>query len=240
MNMYNTARTNLLGLIKTSSSSDKVNEIIDDARKVLDVYSANPNEVNKEKLIDAIKYVYATDPAKTRNVWFAGAGLEDLASAGLQLQRKNIGRGLARSFFVTPMNLMTSMANDPIRLLGRALDPNVNTLSYNINDLLDETDPEKIRKGADELLRNKAIDKADPHDYFEHTKNYLNRYKVSVPEAIATLPTGLVGLATDLLGMPGAIYHSVVEGDTSAEDEKVNEKIENRVKKLFNLKKNRK
>lgn len=240
--MKKESSANIIGLLKAASSSERVNEAVAKGKQALDSYDADPSVENKKALLEALQNAYITEqPTKLSHFGFLGLSEDDLASTNLQLQRGNTVRSLFRSMLSTPSNLLTSVANAPLRLLGRAVDPNVNLSSYNLTDIENEVDPEKIHKGAEEILKLREIDKANPNDYFEHTKNYLNRYKVSIPEAISMLPTGLVGLANDLVSMPGALYHSIVEGDTTDKDKEIDESTEKRLRKLIEYeKKNRK
>lgn len=231
--MKKESSANIVGLLKAASASERVNDAIDKGKQALDTYDANPNGENKKALLEALQNAYVTEPTKLSHLGFLGLADDDLTSTNLQLQRGNTVRSLLRAAITSPSNLLTSILNAPLRLLGRAVDPNVNLSSYNLTDIENEIDPEKIHKGAEELLKLREIDRANPNDYFEHTKNYLNRYKVSIPEAISMLPTGLIGLANDLVSMPGALYHSIAEGDTTEKDKKIDADAERYARKLI-------
>lgn len=235
--MKKESSVNIIGLLKAASDSERVNDAVARGKQALDTYDANPNGENKKALLEALQNAYITEPTKLSHLGFLGLSEDDLTSTNLQLQRGNTVRSLLRSVLSSPSNLLTSIANAPLRLLGRAVDPNVNLSSYNLTDIENEVDPEKVHKGAKEILKLREIDKANPNDYFEHTKNYLNRYKVSIPEAISMLPTGLMGLATDLVSMPGALYHSIAEGDTTEKDKKIDADTEKYLRRVVEYEK---
>lgn len=235
--MKKESSANIIGLLKAASASERVNDAVTRGKQALDTYDANPNGENKKALLEALQNAYITEPTKLSHLGFLGLAEDDLTSTNLQLQRGNTSRSLLRALLTSPSTLLTSIANAPLRLLGRAVDPNVNLSSYNLTDIENEIDPEKVHKGANEILKLREIDKANPNDYFEHTKNYLNRYKVSIPEAISMLPTGLMGLASDLVSMPGALYHSIAEGDTTEKDKKIDADTEKYLRRVVEYEK---
>ena len=205
--------TNLLGFIKAAGEDDdKLKKELDAANKLLEIYKKDPEIDKKEDLLEQLSNVIAVNPFDTRASGWLGPAKDETDAIVYQAMRGNHLRADAR-LALAPFSTAINIVEYPLVALTRALNPNFNTRYYNTDEMRLEKDPKKIYRAAKEMIDLKSLGKADPSDYFEHTKNYLSRFKHSVPEALARMPSGVFGLAQDIVGLPAAVYDSLTKNN---------------------------
>lgn len=204
---------NLLGLIKAAGEDDeRLKKELDAANKLLEIYKKDPDADTKEDLLEQLSNVIAINPFDTRASGWLGPVKDESDAIIYQAMRGNHLRANTR-LALAPLQTAINIAEYPLVALTRALNPNFNTKYYNTDEMRLEKDPKKLYRAAKEMIDLKSIGKADPSDYFEHTKNYLSRFKHSIPEALARTPSGIFGLAQDIVGLPAAVYNSLTKND---------------------------
>lgn len=158
--------TNVLGFLKQADFSldthktPEQNKAIELVNKLKDAYSESSTEENKEKLLEALEIAERLHPLRhpTGFMSFARGNLEDSKEL---FRRGNPIRGFVR-LLKLPISAPLSLLAEPIRILGRAVNPKYTLTYQDLDEIKEEADKDKILKAVQEHIDDLNVERADP------------------------------------------------------------------------------